>query len=183
MYYYAGDIEEVFCGRIRPRLEKDSLLETAYRWLGRHCGFFPPLWVSRNQNKLVGYNIESQKVLFGFKRMNGFGVIYDEWITLVGILANLKTSSFYYVDQVLFEELQILEKDGMVDFEGTKNLREYLQKKVFKKSDQIIVQSLDLRRSDIIICKSKIQKAALIKKGFPASKIKIKKVYSHVAQR
>jgi len=178
MHFYAGDLEEISYGWIRGHCKKGSYYETAYKWLAQYCKFFPPIFLSSDQNKLSGYTQTCDKILFGFKNLNGFPVKYDEWVRIVGILINLDTNNFRFIDERLVEGLKELAKIGEICLEPHTNLDSYLKGKVFVEYDQFVVESLDLRRSCVIVCFNEIQKSALVRKGFQSSQIKIVAAFS-----
>lgn len=173
MYFYACDLEETSFGWIRGHCKKGSYYETAYKWLAQYCNFFPPVFLSSDQSKLSGYNNENEKILFGFKSFNGFPIKYDEWIRISGILINLDTNNYRFIDEKLSEGLLELAATGEIEFGPHTNLDQYLRSKVFVNYDQIVVESLDLRRSSVIVCFNEIQKTVLTRKGFSANQIKI----------
>jgi len=178
MYFYACDLENSPCGWIRGICKKGNYYETAFKWLSQYCNFFPPLFVSTEQDKLTGYSIKSDKLLFGFKGINGFPIKYDEWMRLTGILVNLDTNNFRFIDEKLVEGLKELQAAGEIDLSPYANLDDFLKKRVFVESEQFVVSSLDLRKSSIIICHSEIQKSSLIKKGFTPNLIKVVSSFS-----
>lgn len=173
MNFYAGEVEEISYGWVRGSCKKGGYYETAYKWLSQYSKFFPPIFLSSDQNKLSGYDNKSNKVLFGFRNLNGFPVKYDEWLRIVGILINLDTNNFRYIDEKLMEGLMELSKTGEIKIEPHVNLDSYLKSKVFVEFDQFVVGSLDLRKSSVIVCYNEIQKTALARKGFPVSQIKV----------
>ena len=178
MYFFACDFDDVVFGWIRGNCQKGEMYETAYKWLAQYCEFFPPLWVSLDEEKLTGYSAKSSKVLFGFKFVNGFPVKYDAWMIFLGILINLDTNNFRYIDERLVEELDIMERDGETRWSHCHNLDNYLKSYVFVNDDQFVVPSLDLRQSQTIVCSDEAQRGNLIRKGFQGSKIKVASVYS-----
>ena len=180
MYFFASDIELIPYGWIRGFCRKGDYYETGFKWLSQYCKFFPPLFVSLDQNKLTGYSHQGDKILFGFKEINGFPIKYDEWMMIVGILINLDTNNFRYIDEKLVEGLKELQASGYINLSGCANLDEFLKKRVFVEKDQFVVNSLDLRKSSVIISLSEIQKSSLIRKGFPANSIKVVSSFSRL---
>lgn len=178
MHFYAGNLEEISYGWVRGNCKKGSYYETAYKWLAQYSKFFPPIFLSSDQNKLSGYTQTCDKILFGFKNLNGFHVKYDEWVRVVGILINLDTNNFRLIDERLMEGLMELSKTGEITLDAHATLDSYLKSKVFVEHDQFVVGSLDLRKSSVIVCFNEIQKSALVRKGFPASQIKTVAAFS-----
>jgi hypothetical protein len=178
MYYFSCDFDDIPFGLIRAKCRKGDMYETAYKWLAQYCDFFPPLWVSSDRDRLTGYNDKSGRVLFGFNSLNGFPVKYDQWMILLGILVNLDTNNFRYIDEYLVTALRELEDSGEIDLSPHQNLDGYLKSSVFVNEDQFAVQSLDLRQSHIIVCKDEVQRTNLSRRGFPLSIIKVSSVYT-----
>lgn len=178
MYFSAFDIDDVPHGWIRGKCQRGDMYETAYKWLSQYCDFFPPVWVSDDQNKLTGYSFNSKKALFGFNRLSGFPVKYDPWTTILGILINLDTNNFRLIDERLVEDLNSFDEDEVPGWSSSRTLDDYLRSFVFVNFDQFAVRSLDLRRSDVILCNDEAQRSILGKKGFPSSKIKVSSSYS-----
>ncbi len=178
MYFYACDLELAPYGWVRGTCRKGDYYETAFKWLSQYCNFFPPLFVSREQDKLTCYSIKSDKLLFGFKSINGFPIKYDEWMRLVGVLVNLDTNNFRLIDEKLVEGLKEFQSLGEISLSGYANLDDFLRRRVFVESEQFVVASLDLRKSSIIISHNEIQKNSLVKKGFSPSLIKVVSSFS-----
>jgi hypothetical protein len=164
MYFYASDLDQAPFGWVKGFCERGGYYETAYKWLAQYSNFFPPIFLSSDQSKLSGYSLSCDKILFGFKNITGFPVKYDEWIKIVGILINLDTNNFRLIDERLLEGLSELSKLGEIQFNHSANLDSYLNSKVFVNYDQIVVSSLDLRKSCVIVCFNEIQKSALVRK-------------------
>jgi hypothetical protein len=172
LHFFPYDIGDCSHNFINPHCKRGDWYETAYKWLSQYCNFFPPLFLSSNQAKLIGYSHDSEKVLFGFKNANGFPVCYDEWLKISGVLLNVDTNDFYLMRKLLISGLKDLENIGDYTLSKMGCLENYLRKKAFVRIDQIVVNGLDLRKACVIVCHSDIQKSYLIKKGFPAHIIK-----------
>ena len=97
MYYPSRKLRHVVYGRIGPA--PDEAIEVdfavAYRWLGRHCGYAPQVWLSRSSSALTGFRFEAsqqsgrfESILFGFESIKGFPVDHDFWNDLLTPLCN-----------------------------------------------------------------------------------------------
>ena len=106
MFFYACDISEVRHCRIKAQISSSDIGFSAAKWLSHHCGFFPQIWLSRRQDKLSGYNPYAKpKVLFGFNKMYGFPVKYDEWQQILGILLNTRWGGKQFLDRRIDTDL------------------------------------------------------------------------------
>jgi hypothetical protein len=177
-YFFAQDAEESPYGVARAACKRGDYYETAYKWLSQYCDFFPPLFISTDQSRLSGYNQSTGKVLFGFSNVRGYPVKYDEWMRIVEVLINIDTTDFSIMDRAIIDGLKDMEKVGDIDLSTYPSFEAYLKKAVFVESEQYVVNSLDLRKASVIVCQSEIHKSSLIRKGFPASLIRIASMYS-----
>ena len=174
MHYYASDIEDISFSRVRGKMREGDIYETAYKWLARYIGYYPPLWLSRDYHKLTGYGKGSKKILFGFNDTEGTGVSYDEWMIILGVLINIRTDDFVYASGEVEKELVVLSRQGSVDLTGLRGVHEFMKKYVLlPTSDQIVVRQLDLRESKTIICCDQVQKTTLVRRGFTPSAISV----------
>ena len=180
MYFTACDIENVPYGVISGRCSKGDIFETPYKWLSQFCRFFPPIFISHDQEKLAGYSQVGDKILFGFKSLRGFSVSYECWMIVVGILLNLDTDDFTLMDKRLSDGLKNLESEGQLDLSRFNTMDSYLKSELFAKKDQFVIDKLDLRKSNAIICRNETQRVNLTRKGFMFSQIKIASTYSRL---
>lgn len=182
MLFFSCDMDDIACGWVHGRCHRGDIYETAYKWLSQYCGFFPPLWISSDQDKLTGYAPRCGKVLFGFNKVRGFPVKYDMWMVLLGTLINLDTDNFRFIDERLVEGLNTLEEQGELTWSDCKTLDRFLKQRVFVDRDQFVVKSLDLRKSQLILCNDEAQRAIVSKKGFPSSRVKVLSTYSRLSR-
>ena len=167
MFFFASEIKNVSYGWVRGKCLKGDLLETSEKWLAQYCGFFPPLWLSSDYNSLFGYSHDSNKVLFGFKKLTKiFPVSYQMWMYVMGILANYDINNQKEMEIEIDRGLWDLKIQGVKELNDYCHLETFLRNKIFIKKDQIITDAIDLRRNSIIICKDESQRYALSKKGF-----------------
>ena len=190
MYYHHRELRHVEYGRVVPPPESaiDPLFARAYRWLGRHCGYAPQVWLSRSRSAITGFRGQiigpeekDEGVLFGFESIQGFPVDYGVWSIFLTDLCNAPTPDL--ADRAIVEHLQWLscESDpGLRDqpvcrtWRETGDLRAVLEKHLFVKQDQVVVPALNLRAAKQVVCGDERQKRALRRMGFIEDRIVIR---------
>ncbi len=171
LYFLSYDINDCFFSYIRGRCVLGDFYDTSYKWLSRYCNFFPPIFLSTDKEKLFGCKSDN-KVIVGFKKIDGFPVCFDEWEKISGILANLDTSDFGLMQEYLFGMLKDMESNESSNLFTFDSFKSYLKKKVFIEKDQYAVKGVDFRKSCVIICRNEIDKNFMVKRGFPSHIIK-----------
>jgi len=202
MYYHCRPLKYVEYGKVYPPpLETiKDYMETAYKWLGHYCGYYPQIWLSRSHLSITGYKINGllkkrqyvirkrqetkvhqDSVLFGFDIIKGFPVSYRYWELIMMFVLNGKNIEEQN-KKIVFEMNDIMRdmKEDELDPEsiawkschGDFNL--FLNKYLFVEEDQVVVPSLNLKAAKQIICKDEYQKKKLRKMGFIEDRIKIK---------
>ncbi len=179
MYYRCRELNYVTYGKVFPAplesLDKD--FSQAYRWLGKYCGFFPQVWLSRSVSTITGARYFSENILFGFEHIQGFPVSYDHWCFMLNMLS--KGASDRSIAQYFAEIIRDLKAEGeesdsiLKDWENSRNLDDYLQRYVFVERDQVVVPSLNLKAAKRIICRNERQKKKLRQMGFIEDRIRI----------
>lgn len=88
MFYHARELRYVDYGKVEPPPPDalDGYWTARYQWLGRHCGFWPQVWLSRSRSRITGFRRrlpskrwQRDQVLFGFDPVRGFPVDYGNW--------------------------------------------------------------------------------------------------------
>jgi len=122
MYYHCRDLKYVVYGKVYPPpfYDEDHDFKNCYAWLGKYCGYFPQIWLSRSHVSITGYKrgfywVTKQKirekdgkkiytnnkvkfrkrdsVLFGFDIVPGaFPVDYNLWENVM--MALMDSNSF-----------------------------------------------------------------------------------------
>lgn len=112
MYYHCRPLKHVIYGKVSPPpLDTyDNFDLRLYKFIGRYCGFFPQIWLSRSHSSITGYKnnkrlkqsyywakcpgrrqkikTNNDSVLFGFDIVKGFPVSYRHWEALMNTIAN-----------------------------------------------------------------------------------------------
>ena len=112
MYYHCRSLKYVVCGKVSPPPLNtyDDFDLRLYKFIGRYCGFFPQIWLSRSHSSITGYKsnkrlkqsyywakcpgrrqkikTHNDNVLFGFDIIKGFPVSYCHWEALMNTIAN-----------------------------------------------------------------------------------------------
>jgi hypothetical protein len=118
MYYHCRPLKYVTYGKIFPppieSIDSDWGFADMYRWLGRHCGYCPQVWLSRSRSSITGYGYrysyssrpkrrkkdgtweskrtwtKKDEVLFGFENIQGFPLSFDLWEMIMNMLIGEK---------------------------------------------------------------------------------------------
>lgn len=93
MYYHCLSLRYVEYGTVLPHDDPTGWNRPAYAWLGRHCGYFPQIWLSRADIDMTGYRTslsarinrgrlrrtKKDSILFGFDQIHGFPIEHEFW--------------------------------------------------------------------------------------------------------
>jgi len=180
MYYHARPIELCCRDKIYGKNEDQSLYRSANFWLSKYSGFVNPLWVSNSRDALCKYSNDSAHVLFGFSSMHGFPVSYKPWMYILSRLLMLDTTDVNFMDGIVEDmfrsDLADEVKNEWVftyNWNGCVDLRHFLRKNIFVRTDQFALESLDLRQAATIICKEQVHRTVLVRKQFNPKIIKV----------
>ncbi|MEM7165294.1 MAG: hypothetical protein AAF581_07515 [Planctomycetota bacterium] len=189
MYYHSRELRYVRYGKVEPPpiATLDDDWQRAYQWLGRHCGYFPQVWLARSHSAITGFRSQRDKrwerdqILFGFDQVQGFPVDYQLWCWLLTPLWNSK--SLDAADAAMAEMLAECAADPDLDSEpavatwmATRDLAAVLARHLFIENDQVVVPNINLKAAKRVICRNERQKAALRKLGFIEDRILIKNI-------
>lgn len=195
MYYHSRPLQYVEYGKVFPPPEAkvDSDFLKAYKWLGKHCGYCPQIWLSRSKSQMTGYKYSAkyskeEHVMFAFENIVGFPLEYEEWCYWLGGLLNTgditsglkeKVRSFESENKESFirdwgEDLYNYEKER-VEFYQKHGETEYLKKFLFIEKDQVVVPSLNLKSAKKIYCKNEKVAKKLRQMGFIKDRIEMLK--------
>lgn len=168
MYYHCEKLEHVIYGKIYPYYIEDNILNSSYKWLSQHCGYFPQIWLSRSSSCITGIRMENNRdsILFGFEDIQGFPLDYNCWCRVINCLIDTDEEKVNERFEQYF--VNYLKEDyGTVD----KFLKE-----LFSKNDQVIVPILNLKTAKKIICNNEKQKKKLRQMGFIEDRIIIRNI-------
>ena len=190
MYYHSRELKYVQYGKVMPPPEDtlDPHFRIAYQWLGRRCGFYPQIWLSRSRSAITGFRgavpgkrSRDRSVLFAFEPIKGFPVEYDLWCELLNVFAN--AADVEEVDREMIEQFKWRATEpgwcpGPADrtWKETKDLETVLERNLFYEHDQVVVPSLNLKAAKRIICGNERQKRLLRWMGFIEDRIEIRKI-------
>lgn len=186
MYYHARDLTQVHYGKVYPAplefVDKD--LRPAYEWLGRYCGFFPQIWLSRSRSMITGIHYDPATILFGFEHIRGFPVHYGRWEYLLNPLCNLVTDNQalqrYFTEMLTETQAELEPEEQLEDFlrewQQSNGLDDFLKRYVFIEHDQVVVPSLNLKAAKQIICRNEQQKRKLRRTGFIEDRIEVRNI-------
>jgi hypothetical protein len=190
MYYHSRELRHVVYGKIGPAPDEaiDVDFAVAYRWLGRHCGYAPQVWLSRSRSALTGFRFEAsqqtgrfESILFGFESIQGFPVDHDVWNDLLTPLCNAADEDAG--ERAIVESLEqsasdpdpeICDDPAVVTWRETRDLGAVLSKHLFVENDQVVVPSLNLKAAKKVVCTNERQKKALRRMGFIEDRIVIR---------
>jgi len=185
MYYHCRELKYVTYGKVfPPPLPKvDADFDVAYQWLGKYCGFYPQIWLSRSQSWITGIrsprNIPN-KILFGFEPVQGFPVSFQHWDYLLGFLLSGKNDPEIVADLDAIVRESEAEKEELGEvltaWKNSSGWEDYLQRYVFVECDQVVVPSLNLKSAKQITCRNEFQKKKLRRMGFIKDRISIRKM-------
>ena len=187
MFYHSRELRYVVHGKVEPPpIETlDEYWLARYEWLGRHCGYWPQVWLSRSRSQITGIRNrrpakkwQRDQVLFGFDYARGYPVDYDAWEDLL-VLFGSATNADELDSQI---ELGLIDRvtDGEPEagsleatWQETQSVRQVLDRHLFVENDQVVVPSLNLKSAKEIICRSERQKQTLRRIGFIEDRIRI----------
>jgi len=204
MYYHCRPLKHVEYGKVfPPPIEKiRDHLEASYKWLGKYCGYFPQVWLSRSHLSITGYKNSgmlkqrqyviqkrsevkeaNDSVLFGFDLIAGFPVSYRYWELMLMFMDD--KMSFKEQNEHLIKEFTTITNEckaenDLADEEFKAwdscngDLDLFLNKYLFVEKDQVVVPSLNLKCAKKIICRNEKQKKKLRHMGFIEDRIEIK---------
>ena len=188
MFYHARPLKYVTYGKVGPPPMEalgGPIWENASRWLGEHCGFCPQVWLSRSRSRITGYRRLADQpdslglILFGFETIQGFGVDYDLWESLLNVLFNSK--GFAPQNRAIERQWDdlMLHWEGdlpphLVTWNETRDLGHTLKQHLFVENDQVVVPTLNLKAAKEIICRDESEKKHLRKLGFIEDRITIR---------
>lgn len=199
MYYHCLSLKYVTYGTVFPHDDEAGDYRPAYRWLGKYCGYFPQIWLSRASVGITGYRGSltgrwrrefKDRVLFGFDQIHGFPVDYDFWsMPLLNVVMNPDQTPAEIDDRIIarleygLNEMNAEEGENP-DLESYSweilwgqerpNLAEFLRKHVFVERTQVVVPSLNLKTAKRILCRNERQKKVLRQMGFIEDRIEIR---------
>ncbi len=184
MYYHSRPLKYVVYDKVGPPPVEaiDDFFVRAYKWLGKHCGYFPQIWLSRSKSQITGYKFEKDKdsILFGFENIKGFPLDYQLWCALLNPLINNQTISHYMQDCMFYAGAHPDEEDPLLteQLNCYKDFGEdaFLKKYLFVERDQVVVPTLNLKAAKEIYCHNEKQIKKLRQMGFIKDRIKILKV-------
>ena len=197
MYYHARPLKYVKYGKVEGNPEPDEDFGVSYRWLSNHCGHFPQVWLSRSHSRITGIRNYKDQILFSFDVIKGFPIHYDWWNYILGWTWQKELSGLDPVrDAARYNEeiwkaakrfyepleeddreewLRHMERDLPGDPRNFSSAEEWLMSAVFRKQDQVVVPSLNLKAAKEVFCRSEKEKKKLRKMGFIEDRIKIRK--------
>lgn len=188
MFYHARELKYVKYDKVFPAPEEkiDDFYKGAYRWLGKYCGFYPQIWLSRSKSCYTGYKNKNKdpRIMFGFEYIKGFPLDYGNWCMVLGRLANCKDSVKNGDNEIIKdmnkmlkvyeeEKLDLNEDKMLYMWNETKDLQKTLESKLFIENDQVVVPSLNLKSAKVVYCRDEKQKKVLRKMGFIEDRVKI----------
>jgi hypothetical protein len=143
------------------------------------CGYYRQIWLSRSSSSITGFKNKKNKcnkndILFEFENIKGFSVDYELWHYALSALIG-------YDDNLSFEDLNLRVEDYVNNVceqgydDGFKNYDDFIEK-LFTKSDQVVLPSLNLKSAKKVICRNEKDKKKLRKMGFIEDRIKIKNI-------
>lgn len=190
MYYHARELKYVVYDKVGPAPISviDEDFQKAYKWLGKYCGFFPQVWLSRSRSSITGYktkrwplgkNSKNDHIMFGFDIIKGFPLKYDVWELLLNPLMNgqdiEKWAKEWYDDVMKNENGQFCEYTTCIKDLVENGFDFFLKRHLFVEHDQIVVPSLNLKSAKNVFCRNEKEYKALTKMGFIKDRIRIQK--------
>lgn len=195
MYYHCRPLKFVEYGKVFPPPEDtiDEEMLNVYKWLGKHCGYCPQIWLSRSCSSITGFRgamwerrwfkkNRQNGVLFGFENIKGFPVDYGIWEYILGLLFDEPSDNdiVEYLNTNLDEAI----KHGYLDEDGVskkwndcdQDFEKFLHKYLFVEVDQVVLPSLNLKAAKKVICRNEKQKKKLLKMGFIEDRVQIKNI-------
>ena len=184
MFYHCRELKYVKYDKVYPPSEEkaDDFLISAYKWLGKHCGFCPQIWLSRSRSSITGYRTRSYTVknrkrrflpkhddivMFGFENVKGFPIDYEHWEWLINVLCNESKNQdkalINYLDEILLDVIEDAEAGEelngvLLNWKRSTDLNDFLKRFVFVENDQVVVPSLNLKSAKQIFCRNEKQK-------------------------
>lgn len=189
MYYHARELKYVVYDKVAPAPTSaiDEGFLNAYKWLGKHCGYCPQIWLSRSKSILTGYKNKrwirekrfvQSNIMFGFDIIKGFPVKFDTWELIMCSLMNNESlrnfmNSFYndlVGENIKFDYYVMPVKDYV-----EKGEEYFLKTHLFVEHDQIVVPSLNLKSAKTVFCRNEKEYKKLVQMGFIKDRIHIQK--------
>lgn len=186
MFYHSRPLDFVRYGKVEPPpvdvLDPD--FARAYRWLGRYCGFYPQVWLSRSRSAITGFRPSRWSragrdgILFGFEAIKGFPVYYEVWCLFLNPLLNARTDMDTTPAVIRLLDDLAADPDTSDDrlavaWSEDNDLRSVLDRHLFVEHDQVVLPTLNLKAAKTIVCRNERQKKALRRMGFIEDRIVI----------
>ncbi len=184
MFYHSRPLKYVVYDKVGPPpIEAiDDFFVHAYRWLGKHCGYCPQIWLSRSKSQITGYKFQQDKdnIMFGFENIKGFPLDYQMWCALLNPLINGKDIASYIQDCIFYAGAYPDEEDPLLteqtNYYNNFGEEAFLKKYLFVENDQVVVPALNLKSAKVVYCHNEKQIKNLRKMGFIKDRIKILKI-------
>lgn len=149
MYQHARKLRHIHYGKVYGFIDSTDYFNSAYRWPGHYCGFYPQVWFARGRSQITGFRDQKGDVLFEFDYIKGFGINYNEWFWVLNAIYGhegnfdlLEGKVKKYIEDLIQEEIKegILGEDRAI---RAFNFEEWKEKYLFYEYDQVVVPSLN----------------------------------------